>query len=146
MAASAHTPPGSRHSAARMKRTSAERGTRPVRHEAVPAQQRLTVDIAERIPALAGESEQIEVVRLGVRVVVVAGLAVRCALVVAAGEALEHDRALAAPAQLPCRREAHDAAADDNNFIAHLDAGTIDAVDDTCQRFRKGCFIIRGIF
>jgi hypothetical protein len=32
-----------------------------------------------------------------------------------AGEALEHDRALAAPAQLPCRREAHDAAADDHD-------------------------------
>ena len=52
---------------------------------------------------------------LGVGVVEVARLAVRRALVVAAREALEHDRTLAAARQLPRRRQSHNSAADDHD-------------------------------
>ena len=83
-----------------------------VRDESVQAQQRLAVDLSERIPACSGAHEKVEVVLLVIGVVEVAGRSVRRALPVSTGEALEHHGAQSAPGQLPCGRESHHAAAD----------------------------------
>ena len=57
-----------------------------VRDQAVQSQQRLAARRAERVPALAGQRQQIEVVLVGIGVVEVAGRPVRGAARVAAGE------------------------------------------------------------
>lgn len=75
-------------------------------------QQGFALDGAQGIPSLAGAREEVEVVRVGVRVVEVASLTVRGAAGVPAREALQHDRPLAAARELPRGRESHRPTAD----------------------------------
>ena len=93
-----------------------------VRDESVQPQHRLSARCAERVPALSGPHEQVEVVLVGVRVVEVAGRAVRRAVRVSAREPLEHEWPLAPAGQRPRGRQAHHASADhdDGHAFVHL--------------------------
>ena len=112
-----------------------------MRDETVQTQQRLAVGRSERIPALTGEREEVEVVLVGVGVVEVAGRAVRGPTGMAATESLEHKRALTAPGERPRGGQPHHAAPDDDDAgpFAHASifAGRESPVADGTRRPRR---------